>query len=418
MPEFAYNIRQYYPQQRAELLQVIAQIETYPNAAERVLTKANLIMLHCDQVDPHTAMIVKQELLALDGDALVSPHVYLGQSSNPTKLLAWANERSWRALCAKFQAIPLPALQALAQQIGALLVHNQARGSLKLGSTQWHWGQKTLVMGIVNVTPDSFSNDGLLEAGQSQIQQQALDFAAAGADMLDIGGESTRPGASIVSIEQEIARVVPAIQAIRQVCQLPISIDSYKAEVVAAALAAGANVVNDIWGLRQADGSWNTALAQVVAQAQVPIILMHNRVSTVEQFAHGTNYAASDYGDIIGEVCAELRQSIDFALQSGIANDLILLDPGIGFGKSPEQNLQVLRQLRTIASLGYPLLVGTSRKSMIGITLNRPVEQRLWGTAATVAYAIQAGADIVRVHDVAAMVDVCRMTDALVRHEG
>ncbi len=418
MPEFAYNIRQYYPQQRAELLQVIAQIETYPNAAERVLTKANLIMLHCDQVDPHTAMIVKQELLALDGDALVSPHVYLGQSSNPTKLLAWANERSWRALCAKFQAIPLPALQALAQQIGALLVHNQARGSLKLGSTQWHWGQKTLVMGIVNVTPDSFSNDGLLEAGQSQIQQQALDFAAAGADMLDIGGESTRPGASIVSIEQEIARVVPAIQAIRQVCQLPISIDSYKAEVVAAALAAGANVVNDIWGLWQADGSWNTALAQVVAQAQVPIILMHNRVSTVEQFAHGTNYAASDYGDIIAEVCAELRQSIDFALQTGIANDLILLDPGIGFGKSPEQNLQVLRQLRTIASLGYPLLVGTSRKSMIGITLNRPVEQRLWGTAATVAYAIQAGADIVRVHDVAAMVDVCRMTDALVRHEG
>jgi len=145
---------------------------------------------------------------------------------------------------------------------------------------------------------------------------------------------------------------------------------------------------------------------------------MHNRVSTVEQFAHGTNYAASDYGDIIGEVCAELRQSIDFALQAGIANDLIVLDPGIGFGKSPEQNLQVLRQLRTIASLGYPLLVGTSRKSMIGITLNRPVDQRLWGTAATVAYAIQAGADIVRVHDVAAMVDVCRMTDALVRHEG
>ncbi|HYF62466.1 MAG TPA: dihydropteroate synthase, partial [Herpetosiphonaceae bacterium] len=290
------------------------------------------------------------------------------------------------------------------------------RGELRVGGRVWRWGERTLIMGIVNITPDSFSGDGLLrDTSQTRIAEQIGGFAQARADIIDIGGESTRPGAAAVSVDEELARVIPAVNIARQHSDLPISVDTYKAEVARQALDAGADLINDIWGLRTPEGGWNVELARLVAERGAPIVLMHNRraaVATTEQTAH---FANVEYQDLAADVMDSLRASIAFAFDHGIAPGNIILDPGIGFGKTPAQNIELLQHLPELRALGYPLLIGTSRKSFIGLVLDKPADERVLGTAATVSHAIQGGADIVRVHDVAAMVDVCRMSDALVR---
>ncbi|MBA3468978.1 MAG: dihydropteroate synthase [Herpetosiphonaceae bacterium] len=413
-----FNVRIIQPTQRTALLAEIARIESYAEAVERVASKAWLRLLHFDGVPPHPAMLLKQELLALGGDALITPEVYLGTAAAPTPVLAWASERAWLALCRKLSLLPVDALQQLGRAISQALgaIDAAERGSLTLAGRTWRWGERTLVMGIINATPDSFSHDGLLSPATAlTVAQQAAALAVAGADILDIGGESTRPGATTVTLDEELARVIPAIQAARQACDLPISVDTYKAEVAVAALDAGAHLVNDIWGLRTPSGEWNLALAGLVAERGVPIVLMHNRRASVAANQHGHHFSNVAYSDLTGEVCAELREGVRFALDQGIAPGQIVLDPGIGFGKTPAQNIELLQHLAELQALGYPLLVGTSRKSFIGLALNKPVEERIFGTAATVSHAIMHGADIIRVHDVAAMVDVCRMTDALVR---
>ncbi len=413
-----FNVRVMQPSQRAALLAEIARIESYAEAVERVASKAWLRLLHFDGVAPHAAMLLKQELLALGGDALITPEVYLGTAAAPTPVLAWASERAWLALCRKLSLLPIAEIQQLGRAVSQALAAFDPgqRGSLRVAGQTWRWGERTLVMGIINATPDSFSHDGLLSPDLPlTVAQQAAEFAAAGADILDLGGESTRPGATTVTLAEELERVIPAIQAARQACDLPISVDTYKAEVAAAALDAGAQIVNDIWGLRTPSGGWNVALAQLVAERGVPIILMHNRRASVAANPHGQHFSNVEYRDLTGEVCAEIRESIGFALENGIASAQIVLDPGIGFGKTPAQNIELLQHLAELQTLGYPLLVGTSRKSFIGLALNKPVDERVFGTAATVSHAIMHGADIIRVHDVAAMVDVCRMTDALVR---
>ncbi len=410
-----YNIRAIQPHDRQQLHTLIAQLESYPAAVERVLGKAWQCMIACSNVPAHTALIFKQELLALNGDALIAPEVYLGQTDAATPVLAWASERAWNMLCQKIANIPIPALQLLAQEIQATLaLHPKA--SLQVGNRTWSWGERTLIMGIINTTPDSFSNDGLLSASPAtQLDAQIQAFTSAGADILDIGGESTRPGAKPVSVTEEIQRVLPAIKAARQLSDVPISIDTYKAEVASAALSTGANMINDIWGLRTPTGGWNVDLAQLTAQHNVPIILMHNRRATAQQTQLGGHFTGVEYSDLIADICADLQQSIDFAIEHGIKAQHIILDPGFGFGKTPSQNIALFQQLSQLRSLGYPVLVGTSRKSFIGLALQAPVDQRTYGTAATVTYAIQQGADIVRVHDVAAMAQVCRMSDALIR---
>jgi dihydropteroate synthase len=294
------------------------------------------------------------------------------------------------------------------------------------------WGTRTYVMGILNVTPDSFSGDGLIVREQGAPADQPKDGAAgiemvdnpaalavarqmvaAGADILDVGGESTRPGAQPVGTEVEIARVVPLIQSLSAELDVLISIDTYKAAVARAALEAGADLVNDVWGLKA-----DPDLAAVVAQCHVPVILMHNRSSWANAEVRarlGGRYIGMPYQDLIGDIQRELLESIDLAHAAGIPDEHILLDPGIGFGKTVEQNLELLDRLGAFRALGYPLLVGPSRKSFIGYTLDLPPDQRLEGTAAAVAIAIARGADIIRVHDVGFMVKVARMTDAMVR---
>ncbi|HEX6385900.1 MAG TPA: dihydropteroate synthase [Anaerolineae bacterium] len=279
----------------------------------------------------------------------------------------------------------------------------------------FEWGKRTYVMGIINATPDSFSGDGLM--GQAAVVEaaiaQARRFLADGADILDIGGESTRPGSTPVSAEEEMARVVPVIKAVRQAVELPISVDTYRANVAEAALAAGADWINDIWGLRM-----DPEMAGLVARAGCPVVIMHNRSKpkNVDQEERlGGHYVGVQYDDLIADVRRELQASIDLALAAGIRPSQIIVDPGIGFGKTISQNLRLIDELDKFKSMGYPILLGTSRKSFIGHTLDLPPDERMEGTAATVALGIDRGADVVRVHNVKAIVRVARMVDAIVR---
>ncbi len=277
------------------------------------------------------------------------------------------------------------------------------------------WGWRTHVMGIVNVTPDSFSGDGLLENGDwlENAVEQARQFVADGADILDVGGESTRPGSTPVALEEELARVVPTIKALRAAVDTPISVDTYRAPVAAAALEAGADWINDVWGLRM-----DPAMAELVARAGCPVVLMHNRSrpKDVEQEKRlGGRYVGVHYDDLIEDVKRELLISVELALNAGVDEETIIVDPGIGFGKTVAQNLQLIDELNRIKELGYPLLLGPSRKSFIGYTLDLPPDDRVEGTAATVAIGIDRGADIVRVHDVHPIARIARMTDRIVR---
>lgn len=296
---------------------------------------------------------------------------------------------------------------------------NAIPANLQVGGRTFQWGTRTYVMGILNITPDSFSGDGLLgkhgdDAFESAIQQ-AAGYVAAGVDILDVGGESTRPGAKPVSQEEELERVIPIIRAIVERFDTPVSVDTYRAATAQAALEAGAHIVNDIWGLHA-----DPALAGVVAKRQVPVILMHNRSSWASAQVKerlGGRYVGIPYENLVADVQRELLESVALAHAAGIADGNIILDPGIGFGKTTEQNLELLDRLEDIRNLGYPVLLGPSRKSFIGYTLDLPPEQRLEGTAAAVAIGIARGADIVRVHDVEFMSRVAKMSDAIVRRK-
>ena len=286
--------------------------------------------------------------------------------------------------------------------------------SLLLSPTIWaghclDWGRRTHVMGIINVTPDSFSGDGLAhetQASQAQeeiVQQaltRALTFVSDGAIIIDVGGESTRPHAEPVTVAQELARVLPVITALNAALpkEIVISIDTYKAEVARAALDAGASLINDIWGLRG-----DASMAALVSERRVPVVLM-------------ANMRGYEKREIVSDVIRFLAGSIDMALAAGVSWEHLIIDPGIGFGTTPEENLTLLRRLGELRALGRPLLLGTSRKSTIGKVLGGlPASERLEGTAATVALSIAQGADIVRVHDVHEMMRVVKMSDAVVR---
>ncbi|MBA3532575.1 MAG: dihydropteroate synthase [Ardenticatenales bacterium] len=286
---------------------------------------------------------------------------------------------------------------------------------MAIGPLQARWGSQTYVMGIINVTPDSFSGDGLLgdEIPLEQVVEQARRFVEEGAHILDVGGESTRPGSQPVTEEEELARVVPAIAAIAREVQVALSVDTYKASVARAALDAGAHLINDVWGFRM-----DPAMAPLAAERGVPVVLMHNRSrpkDVAQEARLGGRYEGIQYENLLGDVAAELLESVQLARSAGVAREQIILDPGIGFGKSVPQNLELLKRLDELKVLGYPLLLAPSRKSFIGYTLDLPPEERVEGTAATIAIGIARGADIIRVHDVRVMARVAKMTDAITR---
>ncbi|SMB99240.1 Dihydropteroate synthase [Thermanaeromonas toyohensis ToBE] len=265
------------------------------------------------------------------------------------------------------------------------------------------FGERTYIMGILNVTPDSFSDGGLyFDLGRAL--ERAHIMVEAGADIIDVGGESTRPGSDPVPLEEELRRVLPVVERLARELKVPISIDTYKAEVARQALERGATLINDITGLRG-----DPQMPEVVARFGCPVVVMHIKGTPKNMQENPT------YEDVVAEVKEYLREGVELAVKAGLPREKVIIDPGIGFGKTVEHNLKILQSLKEFKALGQPLLVGTSRKSFIGKILNLPVHERLLGTAATVALSIAGGADIVRVHDVGEMRQVVQMADAIVR---
>jgi dihydropteroate synthase len=332
-----------------------------------------------------------------------------------------ASESGLRQALAALHAEGSAGAVALADELHAALTRaqRQVSPSCRIGSREFVWAERTHVMGIVNVTPDSFSGDGLLAAATDVTERDveravglALQMLSDGADLIDVGGESTRPGASSLTAAQELARVLPVIQRLARETDAPISVDTYRASVAAAALQAGAGLVNDVWGLRM-----DPDMGPVVAAHGAPIVIMHNRSkprNAAQEERLGGRYVGVHYDNLIADVLRELRGQVGQALACGIREDGIIIDPGIGFGKTVEQNLALLDQIGELRVLGYPILLGPSRKSFIGYTLDLPPEERLEGTLATVvAGVLRGGAQIVRVHDVRATVRAVRMADAI-----
>ncbi|MDG5790177.1 dihydropteroate synthase [Evansella sp. AB-P1] len=250
-------------------------------------------------------------------------------------------------------------------------------------------------MGILNVTPDSFSDGGQFEESNTAVHH-AIKMVGDGADIIDVGGESTRPGAQKVEAEEELRRVIDPIKAVREAVNVPISIDTYKGKVAELAIKAGANIINDVWGAK-----WDPNMASVAAHYDVPIILMHNRTKP-------------SYNNLMDDIIVDLKQSIEICINAGVKEEKIILDPGIGFGKTFEQNVLVMRNLEKITELGYPVLLGTSRKSLIAKALELPVDERMEGTGATVCLGINKGTSIVRVHDVLEMSRMVKMMDIMI----
>jgi dihydropteroate synthase len=268
---------------------------------------------------------------------------------------------------------------------------------LKCREYQLNLGTRTYIMGILNVTPDSFSDGGEFVDVEKAVNQ-AKKMVAEGADIIDVGGESTRPGSMEVDAEEELARVLPVVKRLVKEVDVPISVDTYKAEVAEKVLEVGAHIINDVWGMQR-----DANMASVIAKFDVPIIVMHNQ--------KGTEYKK----DIMEEICQFLKRSIDIGVKSGIKSENIILDPGIGFGKTPEQNMVVMSRLGELNDLGCPVLLGTSRKSMIGKILDLPAKERVEGTIATTVLGITQGVDIIRVHDVKENLRAAKVTDAIVR---
>lgn len=268
---------------------------------------------------------------------------------------------------------------------------------MKIGNKEFEIGSHTYVMGILNVTPDSFSDGGNFNTIDSALKQ-AEKMIAEGADIIDIGGESTRPGYTLLYDEEEIKRVVPAIEAVKKKFDIPVSVDTYKGNVAKAAIAAGADLINDIWGLK-----YDNIMAGVIAKSNLPCCLMHNRKEP-------------DYNNFMQDMLSDLYETVQIAEKAGIADEKIILDPGVGFGKTYENNLEVIHNLEQMHALGYPILLGTSRKSVIGLTLDLPVTERLEGTLVTTVMGVMKKCAFVRVHDVKENKRAIVMTEAILRN--
>ena len=352
-----------------------------------------------EKVNPKAANLLKQTMLAKGGEAAVNRSV-ADFGPEPSDVLLLGTLRQFRAVREQLSKQPW-GLAAIAREL-RLLLEQQGTNSrhYRWGEKQLVLGRRTAVMGILNITPDSFS-DGGRYFDLSAAVEQAYKMVEAGADIIDVGGESTRPYGHNrpIDAEEEMARVLPVLERLIADLPVPVSLDTYKPATAKAALQMGVHMINDVWGLQQ-----DPEMAGIIAQYGVPVVIMHNK-------------AEPGYRDLLGEIAGFLRRSIKIAEEAGIGRDMVIIDPGIGFGKTRADNLTIMRRLEELKALDCPLLLGTSRKSFIGTTLDLSPGERVEGTAATVALGIAQGADIVRVHDVKEMARVARMTDAIMRRE-
>jgi dihydropteroate synthase len=408
-----FNVRVLSLHSAAEIRAEMEKIGASPPGIKIMTPKATFRAVKLEGLTFAAANIIKQEMLARQGEVVTSRDVYSTKES-VSDVLILGTLRQFEDLIRKLRLQPFKSLVRIASELEEALACF-AGGQLKplhIGGRLFNWGERTYIMGVVNVTPDSFSGDGLgddVEQAVAQAERMVED----GADLIDVGGESTRPGSEPVTAEAELGRVLPVVEELSRRTDVPVSIDTYRSEVAREALEAGASLINDVWGLRM-----DPQLGQIAARYKVPVVLMHNRSrpkDATQTERLGGRYQGVEYDDLMGDIVRELRQSIDLALESGVERHLIIVDPGIGFGKTVEQNLRIMADLAQLKVLGRPILLGPSRKSFVGYTLDLPPEERVEGTAAAVAVGIANGADIVRVHDVKEMARVARMTDAMVR---
>lgn len=394
----AFNARNITVLNKAEALREIEKTGADRGGSTLMAAKAVHRLIKLSGLKPKQANILKQEMLSKGGEAAVSRGV-VDNSVEYTDVLLMGTVRQYEAVIKKLKFQPF-GLAALADEVKEVLNNLEGRRTRKLDcrGKVLSLGERTLIMGILNVTPDSFSDGGRFN-DLDRALEHARRLVADGADIIDLGGESTRPGHTPVGLEEELRRVMPVLELLVKEIEVPISVDTFKAEVARQALEMGAHIINDQWALRA-----DPEMASVAARYDAPVIIMHNQQGT-------------DYQELMGDMVRYFRESIAIAEQSGLSREKIIIDPGIGFGKTLEQNLETMRRLRELGCLGLPVLLGTSRKSLIAKTLNLPPEQRAEGTAATVTLGITHGADIVRVHDVKEMARVARMTDAMVRRK-
>lgn len=378
----------------------LARIGVDPRGIGMMSPKMLTRCVHLNKLLCRQANILKQEMMGLGGDAAVARGT-VACSIDTTDVILMGTDKQLGRLCEKLVYQPF-GLADLAGELTALLANvsqvpktwKTARRDLAL--------DRPLIMGILNVTPDSFSDGGRF-LNPHMAAERALEMEAEGADIIDIGGESTRPGAPQVPAAEELRRISPVIEQLAGRLSCPISVDTWKGEVARGALAAGAEIINDISGF-----GFDPAMAPVAAGSGAGVVLMHTR-GMPDRMQSNTVYE-----DLLGDIIAGLRCSLDSAVSAGVGRERIVIDPGIGFAKDAAANLEILRRLREFASLGLPLMVGTSRKSFIGKTLGRVTGDRMVGTAATVALAVANGADILRVHDVRAMREAADMAHAIV----
>lgn len=386
----------------AEVARELTAIGVDASGIDIMTAKAVFRVVKVDGVPARAANIIKQEMLARGGDAAVSRGVY-EMAGEQTGVILMGTLRQYETLVAKLSRQPF-GLKGVAKGITAALASFDAAPSrLIWRDYDLDLASHTHLMGVLNVTPDSFSDAGRFADAATAIEH-GRRMAAEGADIIDVGGESSRPGAEPVAEDEELRRVIPVIKALASRTKVPVSVDTYKSGVARRALEAGAAIVNDISGLRM-DG----AMPSLVASAGVPVVIMHMQGTPRDM------QRRPRYEDLLGEISAWLAGQAGVAVSAGVKPEHVIVDPGIGFGKTFDHNLEIIRRLRELKSLGYPVAIGPSRKAFIGAILDAEVDERLEGTAATVAYCISQGANIVRVHDVKEMRKVARVTDAIKR---
>ncbi len=395
-----YNVYRVPYRDQAALEALLANIGSDPAGIKLMAPKGELLLIHIDALSLKAANILKQEVLSRGGDVALHRDV-AGLSIEKTSALMMVTRRQLREVVVKLKVQPF-GLKTLSRELSHFIrrmdqyANRSSLVTLPHDAKHLEIGTRTLIMGILNVTPDSFSDGGKYDVLDEAIRH-AKEMIAAGADMIDVGGESTRPGHTPVGLEEELHRVLPIVSALAKAIDVPISIDTYKAEVARATIAAGAHIINDIWGAKA-----EPEIARVAAHTGAPIILMHNRVD-------------HNYQDVITDMIRDLSESIDIALAAGCKREQLIIDPGIGFAKDYEENMLVMRELDSFQSFGLPIVLGTSRKGFIGKTLDLTVDERVEGTIATAVLGVQKGVDIVRVHDVQAVSRAVRMTDFIVR---
>ena len=387
-----------------EAVHEIERVGVDPTGIERMRGKALHFNLKVEGIDPRTANILKQEMLSLGGDAALDGRG-LDCSAQSTDGLLMGNQKQFEKLIQKLESYPH--IQKIGHALKEALQNIlKNRFTLRCRRRTFSLGERTLLMGVLNITPDSFSDGGLFSDKDKAIAH-GLKMAEEGADIIDIGGESTRPGSKPLGLEEELSRVLPVIEVLSRECDVPISIDTYKSEVASRAIEAGAEIINDISGLR-----FDPELASVAAKADTPIILMHIRGTpeTMQKDVH--------YDSLFSEIIVYLKESIRRAESAGVDPEQIVVDPGIGFGKTLEDNLLIIKHLPEFRILGKPILLGTSRKTFIGKILGAGPDQRLEGTLSSIAIGVLNGAHIIRSHDVLQAKRATAVADAIRMAEG